>query len=67
MDEREEVSLFLFILCAISQIMIDGMAFWYAKSSTPPVLFSDSKTAWEGLAIIFDTYDNDGKGFEYLY
>lgn len=40
----------------------DGMAFWYVKE---PQIIGDvygSKDQWEGLAVIFDTYDNDRKG-----
>ena len=50
-----------------TSFIIDGMAFWYTASGTPPRIFSDTRQTWEGLAVVFDTYDNDGRGFDLNY
>jgi len=39
----------------------DGMAFWYTKEKDEMGPIYGSKDKWDGLAVIFDTYDNDGR------
>ena len=39
----------------------DGLAFWYAKDPGIIGPAFGSKDTWDGLGVIFDTYDNDGK------
>ncbi|KAI9144235.1 legume-like lectin family-domain-containing protein [Paraphysoderma sedebokerense] len=45
----------------------DGFAFWFTqtKGTVGPVLGSNDK--WNGLGIIFDTYDNGNHGYTYPY
>jgi hypothetical protein len=38
----------------------DGMALWYTRESKQEGNVFGMRDQWEGLAIIFDTFDNDG-------
>lgn len=41
------------------------MVFWYTTDAKDKRIFKKDGDKWNGLAIVFDTYDNDRKGFEY--
>ncbi|KAJ3367179.1 hypothetical protein GGF31_007676 [Allomyces arbusculus] len=46
----------------------DGFAFWFTKDqhdAMGPVLGHEDK--WDGLAVVFDTYDNGRHGYTYPY
>ena len=54
---------FQFRINGVSKVGADGLAFWYTSqkpNSTGP-LFGNEQL-FDGLGIIIDTYDNDGKG-----
>jgi hypothetical protein len=39
----------------------EGIAFWYTRDSAQLGPVFGSRNAWDGLGVLFDTYDNDGK------
>lgn len=54
---------FQFRISGVSRLGADGLAFWYTTkkpNSTGPLFGSEQ--LFDGLGVIVDTYDNDGKG-----
>ena len=50
----------------ISLLLKDGFAFWYTKERTTDGPVFGNRDQWCGLAVIFDTIDDDAKGFAFL-
>ena len=46
----------------LTWIGADGLAFWYVQNPKPNGPIFGSSDEWKGLAVIFDTFDNDRQG-----
>ena len=52
----------IFRVTGKGRIGADGLAFWYTDRKYPEGPVFGSSDHWNGLAIFFDSFDNDGKG-----
>ncbi|KAH3731546.1 ERGIC-53 protein [Pelomyxa schiedti] len=53
---------FSFRIHGVSPTGADGLAFWYADEPAVPGTLFGNKELFNGLGVVVDTYDNDGKG-----